>query len=58
MPRSDDLENAIREHRASKTPAFWSPADARLYSMLPEVPDAPPTVTPLGRLSQDKPPAA
>jgi hypothetical protein len=31
------LEDAIRAHRATRTPQEWSDADARLYAMLPEV---------------------
>lgn len=53
MPLTDDLLNAIREHRATKTPAQWSPADLALYAMLPEMPDPAP-VTRLGRLNPDR----
>jgi hypothetical protein len=33
----EHLLDAIREHRARKTPASWSQEDARLYEHLPEV---------------------
>lgn len=36
MARASLLE-AIREHRASHTPAAWSVADRRLYDHLPEL---------------------
>jgi hypothetical protein len=29
--------DAIRQHRASKTPSDWSQADVKLYEQLPEV---------------------
>ena len=31
------LLDAIREHRATKTPATWTNADRRLYQFLPEL---------------------
>lgn len=31
------LLNAIRDHRATKTPATWTEADRRLYQLLPEL---------------------
>lgn len=38
--RVEELEKAIRDHRATKTPASWSDADIRLYGKLPEVSEA------------------
>jgi len=36
-PSADKLLDAIREHRATKTPATWTQADRRLYQYLPEL---------------------
>lgn len=36
-PSADTLLDAIREHRATKTPATWNQADKRLYAHLPEL---------------------
>lgn len=34
------LLDAIRRHRAAKTPKEWTAADRELYSVLPEVKEA------------------
>lgn len=36
----EELLNAIRRHRAAKTPKEWTPADKQLYSILPELKEA------------------